>query len=380
MKLYLPGKGESFSYPRLGPALTRPIRPEIIENNYDLMIKYATAIRQGTASTEALLRRFQGETTHPAYTAMLELGRAQRTIFLAHWLRNRDLQRETESGLNVVENYNGVNDYIRFGKRGELASNHREEQELGMLCLQILQSCLAFINTLMIQDTLAQPEWAHTLTDVDRRGLTPLFHSNMTPTGSCACAPINAWTCPSHRPHRHDQRRSTRAGSQSDPGQTQGTSARQVPTLRTPRLRLPQRGVPAPARRARRRGHHRPRQAALCAHRGRDPPLLPDGVDRTAKRRHRADQNLALHRCPRRRARRYPYQRGRPGHLPHPHHPGQSGKDRYVPFPTSFKETLALHIAGAQDKRAAFLFESSWKKPYSTRGVPCSPATPPRPG
>jgi integrase/recombinase XerD len=48
---------------------------------------------------------------------------------------------------------------------------------------------------------------------------------------------------------------------------------------------------------------------------------------------------------------------------------GKGGKDRYVPFPTSFKETLALHIAGAQDKRAAFLFESSWKKPYSTRGV-----------
>jgi integrase/recombinase XerD len=48
---------------------------------------------------------------------------------------------------------------------------------------------------------------------------------------------------------------------------------------------------------------------------------------------------------------------------------GKGGKDRYVPFPTSFKETLALHIAGAQDKKAAFLFESSWKKPYSTRGV-----------
>ncbi len=56
------------------------------------------------------------------------------------WLRDRDLQRETESGLNVVENYNGGNDYIRFGKRGELASNRREEQELGMLGLHILQS------------------------------------------------------------------------------------------------------------------------------------------------------------------------------------------------------------------------------------------------
>ncbi|MGH3847101.1 MAG: Tn3 family transposase, partial [Pseudonocardiaceae bacterium] len=189
MKLYLPGRTDRFSYPLLGPALTRPIRPEIIENNYDLMIKYATAIRQGTASTEALLRRFQGETTHPAYSAMLEVGCAQRTIFLAHWLRNRDLQRETESGLNVVENYNGVNDYIRFGKRGELASNRREEQELGMLCLQILQSCLGYINTLMIQDTLAEPEWAYALTDVDRRGLTPLFHTNMTPYGTVVLRP-----------------------------------------------------------------------------------------------------------------------------------------------------------------------------------------------
>jgi TnpA family transposase len=76
---------------------------------------------------------------------MLEVGHAQRSIFLARWLRDRDLQRETESGLNVVENYNGVNDYIRFGKRGELASNRREEQELEMLCLHILQSSLALV-------------------------------------------------------------------------------------------------------------------------------------------------------------------------------------------------------------------------------------------
>jgi TnpA family transposase len=183
MKLYLPDRGDEFSYPLLGPALTRPIRWDIIANNYDLMMKYATAIRLRTASTEALLRRFTSEITHPAYAAMLEVGRAQRSIFLARYLRDRDLQRETESGLNVVENYNGVNDYIRFGKRGELASNRKEEQELGMLCLHILQSCLGYINTLMIQDTLALPEWQDVLTDADQRGLTPVFHTNMTPYG-----------------------------------------------------------------------------------------------------------------------------------------------------------------------------------------------------
>jgi integrase/recombinase XerD len=35
----------------------------------------------------------------------------------------------------------------------------------------------------------------------------------------------------------------------------------------------------------------------------------------------------------------------------------------------TFKETLALHIDSQRAKGATFLIESSWKKPYSTRGV-----------
>jgi hypothetical protein len=52
-----------------------------------------------------------------------------------------------------------------------------------MLCLHILQSSLGFVDTLMLQDILAEPEWADVLGDADRRGLTPLFTSNMTPYG-----------------------------------------------------------------------------------------------------------------------------------------------------------------------------------------------------
>jgi integrase len=40
-----------------------------------------------------------------------------------------------------------------------------------------------------------------------------------------------------------------------------------------------------------------------------------------------------------------------------------------VPFPASFREALALHIDTQRAKGAGFLFESSWKKSYSTRGV-----------
>lgn len=43
---------------------------------------------------------------------MLEVGRAQKTIFVARYLRLRDLQREIEEGLNVMESSNGANSVI----------------------------------------------------------------------------------------------------------------------------------------------------------------------------------------------------------------------------------------------------------------------------
>jgi hypothetical protein len=110
-------------------------------------------------------------------------GRAQRTIFVARYLRDRDLQREINEGLNVVESWNRANSVIFFGKGGDIATNRRDEQELSVLCLRVLQAALVYVNTLMVQDVLADDEWAGQLTDADRRGLTPLFWTHVAPYG-----------------------------------------------------------------------------------------------------------------------------------------------------------------------------------------------------
>jgi TnpA family transposase len=183
VKLYRVESGEGNLYARLTPAMTRPIRWDLIEQNYDQMIKYATAIKQGTAATEAILRRFTDSASHPTYQAMLEVGRAQKTIFVARYLRLRELQREIQEGLNVVESSNGANSVIFYGKGGDIATNRREELEMTVLCLRILQAALVYINTLMLQDVLADPAMAKLLKPADRRGLTPLFWQHVQPYG-----------------------------------------------------------------------------------------------------------------------------------------------------------------------------------------------------
>jgi integrase/recombinase XerD len=48
---------------------------------------------------------------------------------------------------------------------------------------------------------------------------------------------------------------------------------------------------------------------------------------------------------------------------------GKGKKDRIVPFPESFKEILAIHAQSVTKKGGKYLFESSWKKPYTDRGI-----------
>lgn len=48
---------------------------------------------------------------------------------------------------------------------------------------------------------------------------------------------------------------------------------------------------------------------------------------------------------------------------------GKGKKDRIVPFPKSFRETLVMYITTTSENKTSYLFESSWKKPYSDRGI-----------
>lgn len=183
-KLFRPEAGHPEAYPNLRAVLSKPIDWETIHQQYDQMIKYVTAVRLGTASTEAILRRFtRNNLQHPTYKGFTELGKAVKTIFLCRYLLSEAMRREINEGLNVIEQWNGANDFVFFARHGELASNRPEDHEISMLALHLLRNCMVYINTLMLQQILEQPAWTGRLDARDLGALTPLMWEHVNPYG-----------------------------------------------------------------------------------------------------------------------------------------------------------------------------------------------------
>jgi TnpA family transposase len=126
-----------------------------MEEQYNEIIKHGVALKLGTATAETIIRKFaRSNYQHPTFKAFMELGKAVKTTFLCRYLHSVELRQQINTGLNVVENWNGANDFVYYGKSGEITSNSRDDQEILMLCLHLLQTSISYINTLLIEELL----------------------------------------------------------------------------------------------------------------------------------------------------------------------------------------------------------------------------------
>ena len=124
--------------------------------HWDELLRFATSIRTGTATASAMLRRLSAYPRQNGLAlAMRELGRLERSIFMLDWLRDIDLRRRTQAGLNKGEARNALARALFFNQLGELRDRRFENQTYRASGLNLLVAAIILWNTRYLEVALA---------------------------------------------------------------------------------------------------------------------------------------------------------------------------------------------------------------------------------
>jgi len=136
-------------YPKLESILRGQINIKIIKENYEDVLRLAHSIREGTVSASLIMGKLGSYSRQNSLaTALREMGRIEKTIFILNYLANESLRRKIQKGLNKGEAMNGLARAIFFGKQGELRERTIQHQLQRASALNIIINAISVWNTL----------------------------------------------------------------------------------------------------------------------------------------------------------------------------------------------------------------------------------------
>jgi hypothetical protein len=148
--------------------------------HWDELLRFATSIRTGTVTASAMLRRLSAYPRQNGLAlALRELGRLERSIFMLDWLRDIDLRRRTQAGLNKGEARNALARALFFNQLGELRDRRFENQTYRASGLNLLVAAIILWNTRYLEMALADIGTA----DEIARHIAPLGWEHISLTG-----------------------------------------------------------------------------------------------------------------------------------------------------------------------------------------------------
>lgn len=136
-------------YPKLEAILRGQINTKVIKENYEDVLRLAHSIREGTVSASPIMGKLGSYSRQNSLaTALREMGRIEKTIFILNYISDESLRRKIQRGLNKGEAMNGLARAIFFGKQGELRERTIQHQLQRASALNIIINAISIWNTL----------------------------------------------------------------------------------------------------------------------------------------------------------------------------------------------------------------------------------------
>jgi TnpA family transposase len=161
------------------------VKTELIEENWDDMLRVAGSLKLGTVSALEILRTLQrGKKPSTLARAIGELGRVSKTLYLLHYVDDEDYRRRILTQLNRGESRHSLARAVFYGRRGELRQAYREGQEEQLGALGLVVNVLVLWNTYYMDAGLNYVRsLGEEVNQLDVARLSPLGHDHINMLG-----------------------------------------------------------------------------------------------------------------------------------------------------------------------------------------------------
>jgi len=162
-------------YRNLNEAIHGVIRWEYPRKYYDDMLRILASFYERIASPAHILLKIAAlRNTNSLKIASLEMGKACRSIFLLRISVGTALRAEIQREFLKVERWHKFGDEIFIGHGGKLQEDSLEEQYRTLLMLNVVLNCIAFWNTLAIQQIVKELRAeGHEISQEELKHVTP---------------------------------------------------------------------------------------------------------------------------------------------------------------------------------------------------------------
>jgi TnpA family transposase len=158
------------------------LKPERITVQWDEMMRVAGSLTLGKVKASELVRSLLKSDKPSGLTqGIIELGRANKTLYLLKYLDDEDYRRRILTQLNRGESRHAVARSICHGKRGEIRKKYREGQEDQLSALGLVTNAVILWNSIYLQEAVSHVRNNQIVEDEDIARISPLMtkHINM---------------------------------------------------------------------------------------------------------------------------------------------------------------------------------------------------------